>query len=444
MFAFPTKAVPMSKDPSNPFAALNARDFPSRNERGNPQKARAKAPGGKTVVKDKAAAKAEAEAELDADAEMFMNALGGGFRSLPPKESTPAKTPAKAKKAPAGKAASPAQAKPVPAKPALSAAEADKAAFVFTEADPQIDPNNPFAKALKSESVKRMVQKNAPAPAPVQEEPAAPAEEDDAPSTLTGMARAAARIGRCLEDSALLLSTLLVGNTLVNFAIATLGYRFFEACFPGRGAVFAIPVMTVALLMFGEITPKQIALRRTEALAPLCARLLLFWRTALTPCNLVLRSVSRAFSGALERERRALSDTELISVLDAATERGEFSGRDAEMVEGVLRLSELQANDEMTPRVDMEFYDLDLAVETLGRVHHHGLGRLETLAGVQLPAEALGIDAGHQAHAGCRRRDLRPHNGKNRRCAFRSRNGHARRSSRDVPPQRQRPRNRAR
>lgn len=171
---------------------------------------------------------------------------------------------------------------------------------------------------------------------------------------------AAARIGRCLEDSALLLSTLLVGNTIVNFLIATLGYRMFETYFPRLGGFVAVPVMTVALLVFSEITPKQIALRKTEALAPVCARLLLFWRMALTPCNLVLRSVSRVFSGALERERRALSDTELVSVLDAATERGEFSGRDAEMVEGVLRLSELQANDEMTPRVDMETYDLDL------------------------------------------------------------------------------------
>ena len=95
----------MSKDPSNPFAALNARDFPSRNERGNPQKARPKGQGGKTVVKDKAAAAASADAELDADAEMFMNALGGGFRSLPPKESAPAKAPAKKKAKGAGQSA---------------------------------------------------------------------------------------------------------------------------------------------------------------------------------------------------------------------------------------------------------------------------------------------------------------------------------------------------
>ena len=104
----------MSKDPSNPFAALNARDFPSRNERGNPQKARPKGQGGKTVVKDKAAAAASADAELDADAEMFMNALGGDFRSLPSKENSPARTPAKPKKASSGKSAV-----PPPTKPAL-------------------------------------------------------------------------------------------------------------------------------------------------------------------------------------------------------------------------------------------------------------------------------------------------------------------------------------
>ena len=129
---------------------------------------------------------------------------------------------------------------------------------------------------------------------------------------------------------------------------------------PGVGGLVAVPAMTVALLLFGEITPKQIALRRVETLAPACARLLLFWGAVLAPFNVVLRAVSSAFKKSLSRERRALSDGELVSVLEAASERGEFSAADAEMVEGVLRLSELCATDEMTPRVDMETYDLDL------------------------------------------------------------------------------------
>ena len=185
------------------------------------------------------------------------------------------------------------------------------------------------------------------------------------------------RLGRCLSDSARLLSTLIVGNTLVNFALATLGYRLLAAWLPGAGGFIAVPVMTALLLLFGEITPKQIALRRVEALAPGCARLLLFWGAALAPFNFVLRFVSRAFTKSIQRERRALSDGELVSVLEAASERGEFSSADAEMVEGILRLSELCANDEMTPRVDMETCDLDLADDAraaaISRARHRHL-----------------------------------------------------------------------
>ncbi len=190
-------------------------------------------------------------------------------------------------------------------------------------------------------------------------------------------ARDDARIEQCLGDSALLLSTLLVGNTFVNFAIATIGYRLFAALFAGWGGFLSVPVMTAALLLFGEITPKRLALIYAEELAPLCARALLFWRFILTPFNILFRFSSRAFSGVITRERRALSDAELVSVLEAATENGDFAADDSRMIEGVLRLSELHANDEMTPRVDIEGYDLDRPDEwranCLKQAHHQYL-----------------------------------------------------------------------
>jgi putative hemolysin len=171
-------------------------------------------------------------------------------------------------------------------------------------------------------------------------------------------ARADTLIGRCLSDQAVLFSTLLVGNTLVNFLISTIGYCLFANWIPSGGWL-AVPTMTVALLVFGEITPKRLALKYAEEVAPSCARLLLFWRVLLTPFNHVLRFMSRAFAPALARERRALSDDELVSVMESAAEHGDVSAADAEMVEGVLRLSELCANDEMTPRVDIDGYDID-------------------------------------------------------------------------------------
>lgn len=170
-------------------------------------------------------------------------------------------------------------------------------------------------------------------------------------------ARADALISGALADKAILFSTLLVGNTFVNFAIATMGYRLFARWLPGLPWL-AVPAMTVVLLVFGEITPKRLALKFAEALAPPYAVLLGFWRAVLTPFNVVLRFTSRAFAPALERERRALSDEELVSVLESAVAHGEVSAKDSEMIEGVLRLSELSANDEMTPRVDIEGFDL--------------------------------------------------------------------------------------
>lgn len=189
--------------------------------------------------------------------------------------------------------------------------------------------------------------------------------------------RADEAIAKCVEDSAMLLSTLLVGNTLVNFAIATIGYGLFASALPSWGGFVAVPAMTVFLLLFGEITPKRLAMKYAERLAPACARFLLFWRAALKPINFAFRFSARAFSDAVARERRALSDAELVSVLEVAAERGDFAADDAEMIAGVLRLSELHANDEMTPRVDIEGYDIDypeeVRAERLKTARHHRL-----------------------------------------------------------------------
>ena len=170
--------------------------------------------------------------------------------------------------------------------------------------------------------------------------------------------RSDAMISRCLDDKAILFSTLLVGNTFVNFAIASIGYRIFLRWVPGL-TWLSVPAVTLFLLVFGEIAPKRAALRMAEQLAPTYAYVLLFWKFLLTPFNVVLRFSSKAFAPALARERRALSDEELVSVLESAAEHGDVSEQDVEMVEGVLRLSELSANDEMTPRVDMDAVDLD-------------------------------------------------------------------------------------
>ncbi len=174
---------------------------------------------------------------------------------------------------------------------------------------------------------------------------------------------AGARLETLLSDPALILSTLLVGNTLVNFAIASVGYAVIDGLVPGWSEVIAIPLMTMILLLFGEVTPKRVAISHAERLAPLFSRLLLFWLWLLRPFNMVLTSGSRVFKKSLRRERRALSNDELRTVVEVGEEQGVLDAEEASMVEGIMRLSELKASDEMTPRVDMVGLDLDTPVE---------------------------------------------------------------------------------
>ena len=174
---------------------------------------------------------------------------------------------------------------------------------------------------------------------------------------------AGARLEALLGDPAMMLSTLLVGNTFVNFAIASVGYMVIDGLVPVWGEAIAIPLMTLTLLLFCEMAPKRMALNYAERLAPPCSRLLVFWLWLLRPFNMVLTAGSRVFKKSLRRERRALSNDELRTVVEVGEEQGVLDAEEASMVDGIMRLSELKASDEMTPRVDMVGLDLDTPVE---------------------------------------------------------------------------------
>ena len=172
------------------------------------------------------------------------------------------------------------------------------------------------------------------------------------------------RVEKLMESPAMILSTLLVGNTLVNFAIATLGYLAMAQLLPVYYAkAVAIPLLTFMLLLFGEVTPKRLALQYAEKLAPVCSRLLLFWMWLLKPFNLLLNAGSAVFKQTLKCERRGLTNDELLTVVEVSEEQGVLDTEEAEMVDGIMRLSELKASDEMIPRVDMIGLDLDTPVE---------------------------------------------------------------------------------
>ena len=162
-----------------------------------------------------------------------------------------------------------------------------------------------------------------------------------------------ARIAEWLADPSRVLSTILAGNTLVNFAIAGLGYLLLERTVPLYAEVVSVPLFTLLLLLFGEIVPKQYALRHAESLAPACTRALNVGLVLLAPFSRLMVAGSRVFGNLLTRERRALSDDELRLIVESTAASGELDREEASMVEGVMRLPDLYALNEMTPRVHL-------------------------------------------------------------------------------------------
>ena len=162
-----------------------------------------------------------------------------------------------------------------------------------------------------------------------------------------------ARIAGWLQDPSGVLSTILAGNTLVNFAIAGIGYLLLERTAPRYADAVSVPLYTLLLLLFGEIAPKQFALRHAERLAPMCAGALKVFLCVLSPFSRLMVAGSRVFGNLLTRERMALSDDEMRTIVESAAASGELDSEEASMVEGVMRLPDLYALNEMTPRVHL-------------------------------------------------------------------------------------------
>jgi len=171
--------------------------------------------------------------------------------------------------------------------------------------------------------------------------------------------RAGARLQNLLSQPERMLSTILIGNTLVNVAIASVGFLVVHMLAPWHSTLIAIPATTVLLLLAGDLIPKRLAIAHAEQLAPFFSFLLVFWTRLFTPLSRLLEICSRLLRRFLLPERKALNDAELLTMMQVGAEQGVLDAEERSMVNGIMRLSELKASDAMTPRVDLIGIDLD-------------------------------------------------------------------------------------
>ena len=156
-----------------------------------------------------------------------------------------------------------------------------------------------------------------------------------------------------------LLSTLLIGNTIVNLVLANVGYALAERWIPAYSEVVTIPVVTLLLIFFGEVGPKNIGLLHTAFLVRLYGPAIRLAETLLAPLRFLLDLISRRLARYFRPVGRTLSEEEFETVLDISREEGILNADELAMIKAIVDLEDLHASDVMTPRVDFIGLDLD-------------------------------------------------------------------------------------
>ena len=169
----------------------------------------------------------------------------------------------------------------------------------------------------------------------------------------------AKRVADMIGQPERLLSTILLGNNLMNVAFTSVvtvsAIEFVGEGNRGQGVAIATVVSTVALLLVGEIVPKTIAVRNSERVAFIYARPLKWTEYLLLPFVMFLPWITRGLNAVLggSEPESSITEGEFRSLIDIGESEGTFKPSEAEMLEKVFQFGDRHVREVMTPRIEM-------------------------------------------------------------------------------------------
>ena len=166
-----------------------------------------------------------------------------------------------------------------------------------------------------------------------------------------------------------LLSTILVGNNIVNIAMASIGTMLFVKIYGDLGATISTIVVTVIVLIFGEISPKSLAKESPERFAMFSAPIMkgLIW--ILTPVNFLFAQWKKLMSKIVRvSDDRKMTQDELLMLVCEAEQEGGIDQEESELLRSCIEFNDLDAEDILTHRVDLEAVPVTASREEVARL----------------------------------------------------------------------------
>lgn len=157
----------------------------------------------------------------------------------------------------------------------------------------------------------------------------------------------------CVEHFDRTLTTLLVGNNIVNTALSTFALTFFMGFIrTGNLELISTAIITIVLLIFGEITPKTIGKKYNDKLVLFLAPIIYVISYILLPISIIFMGIQKIFTGKKNNDPQ-VNESELETILDTMVEDGEIEDDEHEYIKNVFDLNDRTVEEIMVPRVDM-------------------------------------------------------------------------------------------
>ena len=167
------------------------------------------------------------------------------------------------------------------------------------------------------------------------------------------------------------ISTILIGNNIVNIAASSIATILFTNIFHQNGALISTVVMTVFVLIFGEVLPKTIAQYKNKSVALKFSRFIYLLTIVFKPIvkvlNLLTRLIIKLFVGE-DEDSSTLTEEELKTLVEVSEEEGVLKNQETEIMINALELKETLAVDIMTPRTSMASVDIEDAERDLKEI----------------------------------------------------------------------------
>ena len=174
---------------------------------------------------------------------------------------------------------------------------------------------------------------------------------------------------KVIEEPGKMLSTILVGNNIVNLSASSLMTTLTLQIFGSKAVGVATGILTLLILVFGEISPKTLATIHSERLALRYAGIIYVLMTLLTPVIFCINQLSLGFLLLLRvdpnKKQEAITEDELRTIVEVSHEEGVIESEEKKMINNVFDFGDSVAKDVMVPRIDMVMVDVDTTFEEL-------------------------------------------------------------------------------